>query len=280
MLRKTSFILTLLLLLVTCSVAKAQYNNPRGRLPKQLLGLSIGARAGGVMYFGDLVDSGRFRWTAGAYVEKTILSWFSLRAMIEAGQAHGSQKWGIEFKTFFTDLNLVAKVHFLDLLQGYDDSRSWNPYFGVGAGGMLFSCKKNPTDAIDVDEYLSRAEAGGWEDLANKWLYNDGGMQGTADVLGLVGVRYAVSSKLWITCEAQGNLLFTDLFDAHDGYPNGNGTWIQSEGKFDALWNVTFGVQYRFYNVSKFTSSSKYSRKAYLKTRKIYERNAKRVRRR
>lgn len=280
MLRKTSLILTLLLLLLVGSVAEAQYNNPRGRLPKQLLGLSIGARAGATMYFGDLVDSGRYRWTTGVYAEKNLLSWFALRAEIDAGQVHGKQKEGIKFKTFFADLNIVAKVHFLDLLQGYDDARTWNPYFGVGAGGILFNCKKNPTDVIDVDAYLSRAQAGGWEDQANTWLYYDGGMKGSADALGLIGVRYALNSKLWLTCEAQGNIVFSDLFDAHDGYPNGDGTWHQSDGKFDCLWNLSFGVQYRFYNVSKFTSSSKYSRKAYLKTRKIYERNAKRVRRR
>ncbi len=279
MLRNIFVFLTLLMLL-PCA-AEAQYNNPRGRLPKQLLGLSVGFRAGSTVYFGDLVDAGRARWTVGAFVEKSATSWLAFRGQVDAGQVHGSQAEGIEFKSFFADLNIIAKVSFLDLIQGYDDARSICPYFGLGAGGVLFNCKKNPDESkIDVESYLAEAEAGGWEDLAQKWLYYDGGMKGAADAVGLVGVRYAATSKLWVSLEAQGNIVFSDELDAHSGYPDGKGGWVESDGKYDCLWTIAAGIQYRFYSVSKYTSSSKYSRKNYLKTRKIYERNAKRMRRR
>lgn len=279
MLRKFFVFLTLLMLL-PC-LAEAQYNNPRGRVPKQLLGLSVGCRAGSTVYFGDLVDAGRARWTVGGYVEKATSSWLSVRGMVDVGQVHGSQKEGIEFKTFFADVNVIAKVSFLDLIQGYDDSRAFCPYFGLGAGGVLFNCKKNPDESvINVEEYLAKATEGGWEDLANKWLYYDGGMKGAPDAVGIVGVRYALSSKIWLSCEAQGNIVFSDEVDGHSGYPDGKGGWVESDGKYDCLWTYSLGFQYRFYNVSKYTSSSKYSRKNYLKTRKIYERNAKRMRRR
>lgn len=277
MLRKFFFLLTLLTLLPV--VAEAQYNMPRGRIPKQLLGLSVGGHAGATVYFGDLVDAGRVRWTISGFAEKHVNSWFSVRGMIDLGQVHGKQKEGIEFKTFFVDLNAIAKVSFLDLIQGYYDARPFCPYFGVGFGGILFNCKKNPDESvINVDEYM--ANAAGWEDLAEKWLYYDGGMKGAPQALGLLGVRYQLTSKLWLTYEIQGNIMFTDEFDAHQGYPDWNGNWVDSDGKFDCLWTTSFGVQYRFYGFSKYTSTSKYSRKNYLKTRKIYERNAKRMRRR
>ena len=279
MLRKIFVCLTLLTLLP--NVSEAQYNNPRGRIPKQLLGLSVGARAGATVYFGDLVDAGRARWTVGAFVEKSVISWLDVRGQIDAGQVHGAQEEGIEFKSFFADVNVIARVRFLDLIQGYDDARLFCPYFGLGAGGMLFNCKKNPDESkIDVEAYMSKATAGGWEDLAEKWLYYDGGMKGAADAVGLVGVRYSLSSKLWLSFEVQGYMVFSDELDAHSGYPDNNGTWVESDGKYDCLWTTSFGVQYRFYDVSKYTSSSKYSRKNYLKTRRIYERNAKRMRRR
>lgn len=277
MLRNIFVSLTLLLLLPVA--AEAQYNNPRGRVPKGQLGLSIGGRAGATVYFGDLVDAGRARWTIGGYAEKEVLSWLAVRGMIDLGQVHGSQKEGIEFKTFFVDLNFMAKVSFLDLIQGYDSGRPFTPYFGVGVGGVLFNCKKNPDESVlDVDAYL--AKSAGWEDLANKWLYYDGGMKGAADAIGLVGVRYALTSKLWLTAEAQGNIVFSDELDAHQGYPDYNGNWVDSDGKYDCLWTYSVGLQYRFYSVSKYQTTSKYSRKNYIRTRKIYERNAKRVRRR
>lgn len=279
MFRKITSILSLLILLMVSQCAMAQFNNPRGRIPKWKLGLSVGAKAGATIYFGDLVDKGRARWTVGAFAEKQTLNWLSVRLAIDAGQVHGSQKEGIEFKSFFADLDLIAKVSFLDLIQGYDDARFITPYFGIGAGGVLFNCKKEPnTDVIDVDSYLATAAAGGWEEDANKWLYYDGGMKGAGQALGLIGARMAVNSKLWVLLEGQGNIVFSDELDAHQGYPDGKGGWVDSNGKFDCLWTVSVGVQYRFANVSKFTSSSKYSRKNYLKTRRIYERNAKRSR--
>ena len=80
----------------------------------------------------------------------------------------------VEFKSFFADVNVIARVRFLDLIQGYDDARLFCPYFGLGAGGMLFNCKKNPDESkLDVEAYMSKATAGGWEDLAEKWLYYD-----------------------------------------------------------------------------------------------------------
>lgn len=279
MLRKLFVFLTLLLLLP--NLAEAQYNMPRGRVPKWKLGLSYGANMGATVYFGDLVDAGRVRWTLAGYVEKTATHWLSVRGQVDLGQVHGSQKEGIEFKTFFVDLNFLAKIHFLDLIQGYDDARLFNPYFGLGAGGILFNCKKNPDESvIDVDSYLSKAEAGGWDDDANDWLYYDGGMKGAPDAVGMVGVRYQLNNHIWLTCEALGNIVFSDYVDAHQGYPDGKGGWVDSDGKFDCLWTYSVGIQYRLYSFSKYTSTSKYSRKNYLKLRKTYERNAQRARRR
>ena len=63
MLKKTLSLVLLLILFAQYSLA--QYNNPRGRVPKNLLGLSVGGKVGATMYFGDLVDGGRAKWTVG-----------------------------------------------------------------------------------------------------------------------------------------------------------------------------------------------------------------------
>lgn len=266
----------LLLTALSVQVSWAQYNNPTGRPPKGMLGFSIGVKGGTTIYFGDLVDGGRVKWTAGAYAEKTLSSWLSWRAELDAGQCRGGQDDNIEFNTTFFNLDLLLKCYFLDLIQGYNDQRLFNPYFAVGAGGMAFKCKKEPGSALDIDEYIANV---GDEEMANKWMYYDGGMEIAGMATGIVGVRYQINEKLWATLEAKGDMLFTDYFDGHQGWPDGAGNWVDSEKRFDALWTISAGVQYRFYSQSKYRTSAKYSRKNYLKTRKIYERNAKRMRR-
>lgn len=263
------------------SGAAAQYNNPTGRVPKSMLGLSVGGKAGTTIYFGDLVDGGRVRWTASGFVEKTVLSWLDVRGEVDLGQCHGGQKLsGVEvlnFSTTFFDVEAFAKFRFLDLIQGFDAGRTFNPYFAIGGGAILSSCKKNPGAEFDVDAYKAQL---GNDEYADRWLYSDNGMQAAAMASGIVGVRYAMNEKLCLLFEYKGDILFTDEFDGHQGWPANATEWIDSDGAFDALWTVSIGAQYRFYSVSKFQSSSKYSRKNYLRTRKAYERNAKRMRRR
>ncbi len=265
----------LFLTTLTFQVSWAQFNNPTGRPPKAMLDLSIGAKAGTTLYFGDLVDGGRAKWTIGAYTEKALNSWLCWRAEFDAGQCKGGQNDNIEFNTTFFSLDLFLKCHFLDLIQGYNDRRPFCPYVAIGAGGLAFKCKKEPGPALDIEDYISRV---GNEEMANKWMYYDGGMEFTGVATGFVGVRYQINQKLWATLDAKGDLLFTDYFDGHQGYPDNAGNWVDSDAKFDALWTISAGIQYRFYSQSKYMTSSKYSRKNYLKTRKIYERNAKRIR--
>ena len=255
----------------------AQFNNPIGRIPDSQLGLSVGGRLGTTVYFGDLVDGGRVKWTTSGYVEKCILSWLSWRAGIDAGQCKGGQNDNIEFSTTFFDVEAFAKVHFLDLIQGYDDSRLFSPYFAVGGGAMFYNCKKEPTSSFDVEAYKKKV---GNDDYANLWLYYDEGMQLTPMVSGVLGVRYALNRKLWLTFDVKGDLLFTDKFDGHTGWPTSSTEWTESQKPYDALWTVALGVQYRFHSVTKYQSTSKYSRKSYLQNRRIYERNARRLRRR
>ncbi len=266
----------ILLLALIPQLAWAQFNNPGARPPKNMLGLSIGFKAGTTVFFGDLVDNGRVSWTAAAYTEKAILSWLSWRAELEAGQAKGGQEGHIIFKTTFFDADALAKVAFLDLIQGYRDNRTINPYFALGAGILAYSCTKEPSQSYDYETILANAAN---PDLTQKWLFYDQGMQITGLATGLIGARYQINNKLWATLEAKGNILFTDNFDGHQGWPNNNGNWIDSQHKCDALWTISLGLQYRFFSQTRFQTSGKYSRANYLHTRKIYERNARRARR-
>ena len=274
MVKRIASLIAIVALSTQCLMA--QYNNPLGRVPSSQIGLSVGGKVGATVYFGDLIDGGRAKWTVGGYVEKHILSWLCWRIGVDAGQCKGGQNDNLQFNTTFFDIEAFGKVHFLDLIQGYDDDRLFNPYFTLGGGAMMFSCKKEPTSSFDVKKYKERL---GNDELADKWLYHSKGMEMTGMVSGSLGVRYSVSRKLWLTFDAKGDLLFTDEFDGHTGWPINSETWRESDKKYDALWTISLGAQYRFYSVSKYQSSSKYSRKSYLQNRRIYERNARRLRR-
>ena len=70
-----SLVLLFLLTVPAVHAGEDIFNNPRGRVNPFLLGLSWGAKAGTTVYFGDLVDAGRARWTIGAFGEKNVNSW-------------------------------------------------------------------------------------------------------------------------------------------------------------------------------------------------------------
>ncbi|MBQ3636432.1 MAG: hypothetical protein II951_12590 [Bacteroidales bacterium] len=299
-------IASLVLSLLMVQFAMAQYNNPRGRVPEFLLGLSYGGKVGATVYFGDLVDKGRARWTLGAFAEKQCNEWVYARLALDFGQCHGAQtqtfkvgyqteeKPVLEFKTGFVNLQAIGKVQFLDLIGGYDDGRPFNPYFGIGIGGIFFNCKKHPVNvtktkeqasmtddqvakAMDEEKYLpEHPDYVGWR------TYEDG-MKVSGSLAGLLGVKIMLTPRLSLLVEGKGDLLFTDEFDAHHGYPTGaheKATWVNGH-KYDALWTIAAGAQFRPYDFSKFTvTSSKYTRKNYLRNRASYERNQRRLRRR
>lgn len=277
MLRKS--IILALLILMSGFVAHAQFNNPRGRVPEAQIGLSVGGKIGSTVYFGDLVDGGRARWTIGGFAEKQVMSCLGVRLGINVGQCTGKQDEGLEFKTFFTNAELMAMCYFLDLIQGYDDGRLFSPYVGAGAGGIFFSCEKNPVPGTHIGNTFAEDVEAEKEDAYSDWRTYDGGMEISGFATGLVGVQYSLTRHLWLNLDVKGDLLFTDTFDGHDGYPGPDGAWVSGD-KFDAMYTISLGVRYRFNTVSKFTNSSKYSRKSYLSNKRIYERNAKRMRRR
>ena len=271
-----SLVLLFLLTVPAVHAGEDIFNNPRGRVNPFLLGLSCGAKAGTTVYFGDLVDAGRARWTIGAFGEKNVNSWLAVRLALDAGQCHGGQDEGIEFKTTFVDVDALAVVYFFDLIQGYDDARPFNPYFGIGAGGVFFSADKHPSSDYDVEKAMANASD---PEKLESWLYYKPGLEVTGAAVGMLGVRYSLTSKLSLTFDLQGDLLFTDLFDGHDGYWQGE-TW--EDGKpFDCLWTASLGFKYRFVDFNYWSNkSSKYSRKSYLRNKRIYKRNATRQRRR
>ncbi len=274
--------LSLVLLLLISQFALAQYNNPRGRANTSLLDFSVGGKAGMTLYFGDLMASDRACWNVGALAEKNASSWIAVRLGIDGGQVKGANDYQRQFKTTFVDVNLFCKFYPLDLIQGYEDGRLFNPYFGLGGGGLYFSAKKEPTSDMTEEEI---AEISAKSVLHQEFLYSEkSGL--TGEVGGFIGVRYSFSTKLYIFFEATGLMLFTDDFDAYTGYPisdkdsESGYSWKESDSQNDCMWTITIGAQYRFYDFSKYSYSSKYSRKSYLRNRVTYERNARRMRRR
>ena len=272
-------ILSIVLFVVVVSQSSmAQYNMPRGRVEKFLLGLSVGAKVGPNAYFGDIVDNGRARVAFGFFAERDQNKWLALRLDASGGVAHGEQTSGnLVFKTGYGELGFHAKFHLLNLI----DYRHYpvEPYFSVGVSGIVFNAKKHPIGATDAEI----AENTQGDDRQEHWQYYDsGGMEFTGGALGMVGARYNISKQWHILLEASGKYMFTDLFDGHDGYMKGKGEtkqWVESKGN-DCLWSVMVGVQYHLYPFTEFSSTAKYTRKQYMKNRSSYERNAGRMRRR
>ncbi len=276
-------ILFALLTLLSSQAVLAQFNNPRGRVNNFLLGLSFGGKVGSTIYFGDLVDAGRVRWTIGGFAEKQFNNFAAVRIGLDAGQCNGLQDIGdgIKFNTTFFNLQALGKLSFLDLLLGYDYDRPFNPYFAIGAGGIFYSCKKHPDKISDDEARQQEIEKYGedWEYLG--WRTSEEGLKVSGSVTGLLGVTYRFTSKLKFFFEAKGDILLTDEFDAHHGYPTGKDTWQESDGKFDALWTLALGVQYRPFDFDTWTTTtSKYNRREKLRLRSSFDRNTKRMRRR
>ena len=278
-------ILSIMLFVVVVSQASmAQYNMPRGRVEKFLLGLSIGGKVGPNAYFGDIVDNGRARVSFDIFAERDMNKWLALRLDGSGGIAHGEQTSGnLEFKTGFGEIGFHAKFHPLNLI--YYKDYLVEPYFSVGVSGIIFNAKKNPIGAteaeIEAHTGVGPKDESTYEQHKNWQYYDSGGMEFTGGATGMIGARYNLTAKLKLLLEVTGKYMLTDLLDGHDGYLMGKGedaVWKESKGN-DCLWSAMVGVQYHFYTFTDF-SATKYSRRQYMRNSSYGERNAGRMRRR
>lgn len=285
------YLLTLAIALTTIAVTcDAQYRK-RKQAPKILQGLYANAKVGGTMFCGDVEDSGRFGFTGGVAAIKQVIRPLNARVDLDFGKLGGKADWGEEFKTIYFDLSGGVNFTFLNLIFGYDARRTVDPYVCAGMGAMFFKPENN---------FIANKGA---EDPR---IGDPNEMTISALTYGGVGALWTIKGKWGINFEFCGRLPLgnSDLLDGHDssngtaqksgifkpsnikdelneainGEQNYDGVYLGSN-KFDAFYTFTVGCTYKFADMT-WPTSSKYNRKNYLRNKKVYDRNAKRTRRR
>ncbi len=291
--RRILLILTLVILALVPESAEAQ----RRRIPYFLRGFYLNAKVGPNLFFGSLVDDGKWRLGLDTYAQKELMPFLTARAGLGGGMLHGHQESGtLEFKTTYINFNVGLDCNILNLIQGYDLQRMIEPYFGLGGGVLMYSATKE----LDYEIGDALAEIDDWRNVET-------GFTAAPFVYGLIGGRYQVNKHWGISLEVQGNYVFANDLDGHSGYrrnptaaeqaainagtrglteaeqawidETGRSDYIWVEGKNDCFWTIMAGVSYKFYD-SLFRHKSRFNREVYLQNRKAYKRNASRVRRR
>lgn len=284
------YFLTLAIALTTIAITcDAQYNK-RKKVPKILEGLYANARLGANFFCGDVEESGRFGFSGGIGATKQIIRPLDIRLDFDGGKLGGKSSWGEEFKTIYFDFSGGVNFTFLNVIMGYDARRVVEPYVSAGIGAMFFK----PENNFIAEQGNKDPRIGDPNEMTISCLVSGG-----------IGARWTIKRQWGMTFEFNGRLPLgnSDLLDGHDsgdgtaqknglfkpgnikdeledafGQQGYDGVYLGSK-KFDAFYTLMIGCSYKFADKT-WTSSSKYNRKNYMRNKKVYDRNAKRSRRR
>lgn len=263
------YLLSLVVALVVVSTsADAQYK--RKKTPAILQGFYAEGKAGTNLFFGDIQDGSRVKFSGGLAARKEILRCLIGRVELDGGALGGESSWGASFSTMYFNFDFGADFTFLNLIGGYDPKRMWEPYIGADFGLLFFKPDNGFISSLnegdfgkkfgDVDQFTS----------APMWC-------------GIAGVRYRINKNWGALLEVKGVMPLGTNSDMLDGQSSDNtdeeSMVYLGEKKYDAYYTMMVGVSYKFADMS-WKMSSKYNRKTYLHNRKVYKRNAKRTRRR
>lgn len=240
---------------------EAQLKHGRKRTPQFLYGFSVGAEVGPNIFMGDLVDGDKLKFSFNLLAEKEFLDYLSVRVGLGGGLLGGSQADDLFFDGTYFNLHVAAHLYPISAFMGYNYTRKFEPYVGLGAGGLFYSADK--TSESDPEETL-------WKNVSASGI--------TFEFHGTVGCHYIINSHWKVFLEGTGFYTFTDLLDAHDGYYVGD-TKIEGEWGLDPFATIMVGCSYKFADRG-WRTSSKYNRQNYIKNRKNYRKNANRLRRR
>jgi len=264
----------LLILAVTLSTiattANAQYSK-RKVVPWILRGFSAEVKAGPNYFYGDIGEDKNIRFTGELTARKEISTILDVRTDIDAGLIGGEINrmfWPAQFHSLYFVWDAGVDYRFLNTGGYYFDERLFEPYVGAGIGVLLF----NPEN---TSPYMERAMSIEEFDI-NKF---------TAAPMAYVdmGVRYFYDNNWGIRLEVKALCPFgnnSDKLDGHDSrLTNEDDGVLLGSYNYDMIGTIMVGVSYKFHSAG-FRISSKYNRRTYLGNRRIYKRNAKRVKRR
>jgi hypothetical protein len=248
-----TLIITALLLLVALST-----EGQRRKAPRLWEGFRVIPKAGVNIFYGDLVDESRTKYSFGVAADKEIKPHLSLRAQIMGGAMKGTQMYGNSdqvyayFDNSYFDFTVGASFRPLELMYGYFKQRSVSPYLFLQTGIVGFN----------ATEYY------GPMGLVPNTKWRETGFKISPVISGGLGASFRINSLWSVVGEFTGYLPFTDLMDGHEEWTSGSGTVYQTDDS-DFYYTATLGVSYLIKD-SKWRNHPKYNRKAYQKTRREY----------
>ncbi|TCO08756.1 hypothetical protein [Natronoflexus pectinivorans] len=259
--------LLVLLLMVTYTIANSQVRRGYRGAPFDLMnGLSVTAKVGPNIFFGDLVDEGRIGYTAGIVADREMTRTLSARAQLMGGVMQGTQIFPTtgeayaEFDNMYFEFTFGGTYRPLNDLMGYFKERTFQPYALLQAGFVYYNASEywGPASVM-----TSGAEPG------EKWRT----ATGLAPIVGAGGgASIWLSPRLSANFEFAGNLAFSDKLDAHDVWYDSwdpLGTEHDTD-PYDFYYSVTLGITYLIQD-SPFRNEPRFNRRSYMKTRRFFQ---------
>ncbi len=269
--------LLLVIAFIISTSVYSQYRRGYSNVPFDLpAGLSLTASFGPNVFYGDLVNKGRFGHSFSLRLDREMSQLISARAQLIGGNMQGTQIHPLpisispgepatsghayaEFDNLYVEFSLGATYRPLNHFLGYFKERTAQLYALAQVGAVYYN----------ADEYWRPASSmTPGSDPGNKWR-NATGVAPTVGAGG--GVSFWITPKLSANVEFVGTLAFSDKLDAHDvwysSYPDGE---VYDTDPFDFYYTATFGVTYLFKD-SPFSNEPRFNRKSYTKTRKFFQ---------
>ncbi len=264
----TSTKTTILFIAIILSLSGNSVAQRRGGV-NILEGMSLTAKGGYNMFFGDLVDESRGSFSAGILADRELDELFSARAQLLGGKMQGTQTLPVSgevyayFDNIYTEFTLGGTYKPLNHIMGYFRQRTFQPYAHLNAGLVYY----NST------EYWGEAGSG---PVDEEW-------RSAAEIAPLV--TFGGGASLWINpvisanIEVSGALPFTDRMDVHDVWYSGDdwqtGVNPVSTDPYDFYYNFTVGITFVIQD-SRLRNDPKYNRRSYIKTRSFYQSKSRR----
>ncbi len=255
--------ITILTLAITLLFSSNSLSQRRGQF-NILEGMSVTAKGGYNMFFGDLVDESRGSFTVGAMVDREMNELFSARVQLLGGQMKGTQVFpvsGLEyayFDNFYTEFTVGGTYKPLNHIMGYFKQRTFQPYAHLNLGLVYYN----------ATEYWGEAGSGPQDE---EW-------RSASEIAPMVsfggGASFWINPMISANIELTSALPFTDKMDVHDVW-YAHDDWQTevnpvSTDPYDVYFNFTVGVTFVIQD-SKLRNDPKYNRKSYIKTRQYYQ---------
>lgn len=259
----------ILIFAITLLFSSNSHSQRRAGSLNILEGMSVTARGGYNMFFGDLVDKSRGSFSVGGLVDREMNEMLSARVQLIGGKMQGTQVFpssGLEYAYFdniYTEFSIGGTYKPLNHIMGYFRQRTFQPYVHLNAGLVYYSST----------EYWGEVGSGPQDE---EW-------RSASEIAPMVsaggGASFWINPMISANIEITGALPFTDRMDVHDVWYSGDDWQTEmnpvSTDPYDVYYNFMVGVTFVIQD-SKLRNDPKYNRKSYIKTRQYYQSKSRR----